>query len=122
MEADRYQFVKIIFQSVLEAPAEKRRELLAERCGPDPELRAEVERLLDSYERGFLEQPAVGDFADALVRDGLQPGDLVGHYTVVSKIGSGGMGEVYLAEDGKLGRRVAIKLLPDDFVEPKPGR
>jgi len=47
----------------------------------------------------------------------MQPGRTVGHYTILSRIGSGGMGEVYLAEDNRLERRVALKLLPEDFTQ-----
>ncbi len=117
MEADQYQKIKEIFQSVLEAPADARQGLLDVRCGSDTAVRAEVERLINSYESGFLEQPAAGDLAASFAENGLRTGDVVGHYTILSKIGSGGMGEVYLAEDGKLGRRVAIKLLPETFTE-----
>jgi serine/threonine protein kinase len=42
----------------------------------------------------------------------LSPGDVVTHYRVISPLGAGGMGQVYLAEDARLGRRLALKLLP----------
>ena len=44
------------------------------------------------------------------------PKDSFGHYTILTEIGAGGMGEVYLAKDNKLGRRVALKLLPEQFA------
>ena len=82
MEADRYQKIKEIFQSVLEAPTDQRQELLNERCAADSDVRAEVERLLDSYESGFLENPAVGELAAEFTGNGLESGGTVGHYTL----------------------------------------
>lgn len=49
----------------------------------------------------------------------LEDGNSLGHYRIVSKIGAGGMGEVYLAEDAKLDRKVALKILPSEFAEDK---
>src|SRR6202035_4624325 len=61
----------------------------------------------------FIETPAVETVAELLAdeRTGLQPGDALDGYKIVSLLGEGGMGEVYLAEDTSLGRKVAIKLL-----------
>lgn len=47
----------------------------------------------------------------------MQPGDKLGHFEIIKKLGAGGMGEVYLAEDQRLGRQVAIKILPPDMAE-----
>src|SRR5438094_7403763 len=83
-------------------------------------MRREVESLLASHERAenFIEVPAfkvapelaTNDSADALV------GKLLGHYRIESLIGVGGMGEVYLARDERLGRKAALKLLPDSLT------
>lgn len=118
MNAEDYQKVKEIFHSVLEIEPESRGAFLDEKCAGDGALRGEVERLLSSYDSNYLEQPAVGNISGEIIAgDGLRSGQEIGHYKIVEKIGSGGMGEVYLAEDGKLERRVAIKLLPEVFTE-----
>ena len=83
-------------------------------CGGDKALRAETESLLSFQQEatGFIEQPAV-KFAARLLADGasLGPGDRVQQYKVESLIGTGGMGEVYLATDTELKRQVALKLV-----------
>lgn len=117
MNADEYRKVKAIFHSVLDIPAAERAGFLDEKCTGDLVLRREVERLLDSHESGYLEHAAVEDVAKEIAADGFMTGQRVGHYNILKKIGAGGMGEVYLAEDQKLGRRVAIKVLPEVFTK-----
>jgi len=115
MNSDEYIKLKEVFQSVLDLSADERVAYLDEHCA-DKKVRVEVERLIASYDSTYLEQPAVHAFSNDVLSNGSRLGERIGHYTIVEKIGSGGMGEVYLAEDGKLGRRVAIKLISEIFT------
>src|SRR2546423_1217910 len=120
MKAARWEKVIDLFQSALERAPEERAAFLDETCHDDEGMRREVESLLTSHERAenFIEVPAfevapelaTNDSADALV------GKLLGHYCIESLIGVGGMGEVYLARDEGLGRKAALKLLPDSLT------
>ncbi|HJT80228.1 MAG TPA: protein kinase [Chthoniobacterales bacterium] len=77
-------------------------------------MRTEVESLLSHYQAGddFIEKPALHIAAETFVREGAyRVGQIIGDYEIVSLIGTGGMGEVYLAHDRQLHRRVALKLI-----------
>ena len=102
-----------LFKRTLDCPGEQRSAFLKEACGEDLELRCEVEALLKFNEDGdqFLEEPVLEIALESFLQTSLRPDQRIGDYKVVSHIGSGGMGEVYLAHDGKLNRQVALKLV-----------
>ena len=120
-----WQQVKEVFEGALEREGSEREAFLDRSCLNDVALRKEVESLLRSYgEAGsFMEAPAVAFAAESLVGEQkkLSVGQVVKHYEVISPIGEGGMGEVYLAKDTILGRRVALKVLPE-YVGRDPDR
>lgn len=105
---DDWPRLKEVFADARALPVELRAEYLAEACGGNEALRHEVEALLavDTQAKSFLETPAVL-LAQAKSLDGQR----VGAYQIVSRIATGGMGEVYRARDTKLNRQVAIKVL-----------
>lgn len=119
MNPERWQQIKSLLHSALEREPGERAAFLDEACDATPSLRSEVEALIVSYEQagGFIESPAVEFMADTLRNetDSLA-GQSFGPYKIKARIGVGGMGEVYLAQDSRLERRVALKMLPDYFT------
>jgi serine/threonine-protein kinase len=103
--------LKEVFEGARALPLAARPAYLAEACRGDDALRHEVESLLASHEQAssFLETPAV--FADDHTTVSNLDGQTIGVYEISSRIGTGGMGEVYRARDTKLNRDVAIKVL-----------
>jgi serine/threonine protein kinase len=107
-----------LYHAALERPPEARRAFVREACGSDDVLCQELESLLGYVPAAsaFLETPVARVSSDTTIeRDGVT-GRRLGPYTVVSRLGAGGMGEVYRARDTRLNRDVAIKILPAHFT------
>ena len=123
MSPKRWQKVEELFEAALALPFEERATFLAGACGGDESLQRDVDALLlaDREDAGAIEHiasaVALGWAHESAGRDLL--GTTVGRYRIVSLLGSGGMGEVYLAEDTTLDRKAAIKLLPRNVTQDR---
>ncbi|MEJ7577686.1 MAG: protein kinase [Pyrinomonadaceae bacterium] len=119
MNPEQWQKVRKIFDDALRQKPEERARFVSEVCGDDKTLLAEVESLLSSLgsAESFMETPAVAEVADVIEIETkkLEAGKCFGHYEIIEQIGAGGMGEVYLAKDKKLDRKVAVKILNEEF-------
>ena len=117
MTPERWQQIKDVFNSALKYEPGQRASFLSETCHNDTALQHEVESLLAAHEKdgSFIDSPAYKDAAEIFAE--LKPGEVVGSYEITSFIGRGGMGEVYLAHDKRLRRKVALKLLPASLTK-----
>ncbi len=118
MNSERWQQIEQIYYNVIASSLTSRSALLDQLCSDDPEMRREVESLLDAREHAgsFLSAAQLQDHFEQLIPEERLVGQTLGHYQIVSAIGAGAMGEVYLARDTRLDRRVALKVLPAKFT------
>ncbi len=137
MTAERWNTIKELFSAALERPENERAKFLDAECHGDEELRREIEKLLAGYREddSFLEDSAVAELASIFDDEGdegidlenfyitpprLESGAILNdRYEITKLLGRGGMGEVYLANDIRISRNVALKVLHPDLVSSK---
>src|SRR6266576_486312 len=123
MPDEPWENLKEIFNAAVALNPVERAAYLEQVCGQDVSLRKSVESLIMSHEepQAFVDAPAYQAAAEMLV-DGqdFEPGQMVAHYRILSLLGEGGMGKVYLAQDTKLHRKVSLKFLAKSLtLDPK---
>ncbi|HEV2664272.1 MAG TPA: serine/threonine-protein kinase, partial [Blastocatellia bacterium] len=129
MELDRWEQIERLYHAALERGPDAREAFLDEACAGDEDLRREVAGLLacDVPSDSFIQSPAIEIAARAMATEPLNEtsnkstrsliaGSRIGAYQLLEPLGRGGMGEVHLALDTRLGRKVAVKLLPARFT------
>jgi eukaryotic-like serine/threonine-protein kinase len=117
MDKEKWQEISRIFSSALEKSPVDRENFLLEVCGDDEILRQEIENLLNAHESkdSFIDSPKVG-LAPKENQPKLSKDEIIGSFQIIKMLGAGGMGEVYLANDLRLHRQVAIKVLPRNLM------
>ena len=120
MTPERWRQLEAVFHEAVELQEEERAAFLAKVCGSDGQLREEAERLIAAHERksSFIDPPVLPETVE--LRDDSHEsllGRYIGPYQVINQLGRGGMGEVFLAQDTRLGRKVALKMLPAAFTQ-----
>jgi len=121
MSPERWRKIEQLYHSALELDSSEQSEYLAKACDGDDDLRQRVASLLreKTSEANLLDQPvwdAARNLMEQIARPKLSPGSQLGPYQIEAPLGSGGMGEVFLARDARLHRTVAIKVLPPESV------
>lgn len=118
MNSGRWERIEQVYYSVLASPPARRTALLEELCSNDLDIRREVESLLEAREHAgtFLSSEHLQDHLSELLPERYLVGYTLDHYEVVSALGAGAMGDVYLARDTRLDRQVALKILPERFT------